>query len=292
MLSLVPPQQSTLPPTAVGAEPRPGQADIASTLAAGIRDGLFEQLQRRLRASVAECSAAAPDLHGAIAVRRLQSRVLECADAMGEMKSLLDPQFARMVKLEQELATARLALQRLQAERSTLAAEERHSRHLALHDGLTSLPNGRYFRSRLAQALTPNSTAQRPLAVMYLDLDGFKPLNDAHGHPVGDELLKVIAGRLARTVRADDMVSRLGGDEFAFLMVGLSDRARLSELADRLGVIVSAPLKIGQVRCQIRPSIGIALCPEHGTTAEMLIRNADAAMYQAKRTGSGYAFCT
>jgi diguanylate cyclase (GGDEF)-like protein len=285
-------QQSLLPPATVETEPRPPRTDVASALADGIRDGLFEQLQRRLRTSVAECSIAAPDLHGEIAVRRLQSRVLECADAMDEMKSMLDPQVARLAKLEHELAGAHAALQRLQAERRTLAAEERHSRHLALHDGLTSLPNGRYFRTRLAEALTPNSTAQRPLAVMYLDLDGFKPLNDAHGHPVGDELLKVIAGRLARTVRADDMVSRLGGDEFAFLMVGLSDRARLSELADRLGVIVSAPLKIGQVRCQIRPSIGIALYPEHGTTAEMLIRNADAAMYQAKRTGSGYTFCT
>ena len=103
-------------------------------------------------------------------------------------------------------------------------------------------------------------------------------------------MLRIVAARLTQTVRAEDMVSRLGGDEFACLLGGLPSREKLSHLARNLVDVVSAPVKIGQIKLTVRPSIGIALCQSDGATAEALLKNADAAMYRAKRGQTGYAF--
>ena len=126
--------------------------------------------------------------------------------------------------------------------------------------------------------------------MLYLDLDDFKKVNDTHGHAVGDELLRVVAARLSRSVRADDVVSRLGGDEFACLLGDLPAREQLSHLACKVLDAVAAPCQIGPLRLHIRPSIGIAVCPSDGETADLLLEHADAAMYNAKRHRSGYAF--
>ena len=126
--------------------------------------------------------------------------------------------------------------------------------------------------------------------MLYLDLDGFKPINDIYGHATGDELLKIVAARLNQAVRSEDMVSRLGGDEFACLLSDLPSREQLSHMACKLFDAVSAPVKIGQLTLTVRPSIGMAMCHDDGATAEELIKNADVAMYRAKRQQSGYAF--
>ena len=167
---------------------------------------------------------------------------------------------------------------------------ERRARHLALHDGLTSLPNRRFFRERLDHALSQVAPQRPAIAVLYLDLDGFKPINDAHGHATGDELLKIVAARLARAVRAGDMVGRLGGDEFACLLADSLNREQLTQLANKLVDAVSAPLQVGPLKLTVRPSIGIAICPTDGITAEALLNSADAAMYRAKRHNCGFAF--
>jgi diguanylate cyclase (GGDEF)-like protein len=126
--------------------------------------------------------------------------------------------------------------------------------------------------------------------VLYLDLDGFKPINDLHGHDAGDELLRIVAARLARSIRAEDMVCRLGGDEFACLLSDPLNRERLGHLACKLFDAVSAPLQLGPLKLTVRPSIGIAVCPTDGATTDALLKCADAAMYRAKRHQSGYAF--
>jgi diguanylate cyclase (GGDEF)-like protein len=128
------------------------------------------------------------------------------------------------------------------------------------------------------------------LAVLYLDLDGFKPINDRHGHETGDGLLRVVAARLARAVRSDDMVCRVGGDEFVCLLGDVLNRQQLSHLACKLFDAVSAPLRIGTLDLLVRPSIGIAVCPQDGDTTDALLRRADTAMYRAKRQQLGYAF--
>ena len=128
------------------------------------------------------------------------------------------------------------------------------------------------------------------MAVLYLDLDDFKPINDEYGHDTGDELLKIVAARLARAVRAHDLVSRVGGDEFACLLLDVPSREQLSHMACKLLDAVAAPIKLGELELTVRTSIGIATNTDPCASAAVLIRSADAAMYVAKRRKCGYAF--
>lgn len=207
------------------------------------------------------------------------------------LQTTLAAETGRRLQLEREVLQVRSALERARAELAGTRAGERQARHLALHDGLTSLPNRRFFLQRLDEALRRFSPEHPALAVLYLDLDEFKPINDLYGHDAGDELLRIVAARLARAVRAEDAMSRLGGDEFACLPVDFDSEAHLAQLASKLFDTVSAPLKLGRLTLRIRPSIGVATCPANGRTADALLRSADAAMYRAKREQSGYAFC-
>jgi diguanylate cyclase len=210
--------------------------------------------------------------------------------ALDQLHATLAHELGRHRQLEREALQARAALALAHAALVGTQAGEQRARHMALHDGLTSLPNRSFFRERLGAALAGPARHRPTLAVLYLDLDGFKPINDAHGHDVGDELLRVVALRLARAVRADDMVSRLGGDEFACLIGDVMNRGQLQHLACKLFDAISAPLKIGTLTFTVRPSIGIAICTEHGSTTDTLLKHADAAMYWAKRQQTGYAF--
>ena len=182
------------------------------------------------------------------------------------------------------------ALARSQQDLAQAHAARLQASHRALHDGLTTLPNRDCFRQRLELELAQPGCAASGLAVLYLDLDGLKLINDGHGHAVGDELLRIVAARLARSVRAQDMVCRLGGDEFACLLGNVFNRDQLSHLACKLFDAVSAPLKIGDLGLTVRPSIGIAVCPTDGNNSDALLRHADSAMYRAKRQQLGYAF--
>jgi len=167
---------------------------------------------------------------------------------------------------------------------------ERRARHLAQHDSLTALPNRSHFSERLDQALRGDDEQAPALAVLFLDLDGFKPINDRHGHDAGDTLLRIVAERLSRSVRSQDMVCRLGGDEFACMLNAPRDREHLSQLATKLFAAVSAPLTVGGVQISVKPSIGIAVCPSDGDTSATLLKRADSAMYRAKRRQLGFAF--
>jgi len=251
---------------------------------------LLDAVKARLRLSVGERAAheALPELLDTEG--RVQVSVLECVEALDQLQLTLSYELDRRQRLEQEVFDAHAALAQARAELAGTQAGERHARHLALHDGLTLLPNRRYFRERLEHALAHLDLAEPGLAVLYLDLDGFKPINDCHGHDVGDELLRIVATRLNRVVRSEDMVSRLGGDEFACLRAGRIPREQLALLAGKLFEAVAAPLKIGQLVLSIHPSIGVATYPEDGITAAALLKSADAAMYCAKRLRSRYAF--
>jgi diguanylate cyclase len=220
---------------------------------------------------------------------QLRADLAEFVAALDAGQAALVHELQRTRRLEVEVATARAALAEALVDLAGTRAGERHARHLALHDGLTALPNRRYFRQTLATALARRGQ-DASLAVLYLDLDGFKPINDAHGHDIGDKLLQIVAARLSRTVRAGDMVSRLGGDEFGCLIADVADRAHLASLASKLFEAVSAPVVIAPLELVVRPSIGIAVAPTDGTTAERLIASADAAMYRAKRAARGCAF--
>jgi diguanylate cyclase len=215
--------------------------------------------------------------------------LLECAQALGQLHATLATEDGRLHRLELELFDARMALALAESALAGVRDGERRARHEAQHDALTSLPNRQHFRERLQQALAAPSSQRATLAVLYIDLDDFKPVNDLHGHATGGELLRIIATRLTRALRAEDMVSRLGGDEFACLVADMPDPAGLDALARKLIAIVSAPVRLGALDLRVRPSIGIAVSPLDADGADALLSRADAAMYRAKRTKTGVA---
>lgn len=168
-------------------------------------------------------------------------------------------------------------------------AAEAHIHHLATRDPLTTLPNRSTFRDRLIQHVRQAQRQHSSFAVLFIDLDRFKLINDTLGHELGDHTLLVAADRLAAALRECDTVARLGGDEFAVIAADLRDNDTAVRLAETLIQQLSAPFMAHQHRLHIDASIGVAVFPEHGDTADQLIRRADLAMYKAKQLGGGRA---
>jgi diguanylate cyclase (GGDEF)-like protein len=154
----------------------------------------------------------------------------------------------------------------------------------AYYDSLTGLPNRQLFKDRLEQQLAISRRTDAGCALLFIDLDRFKNVNDSLGHSAGDELLKAAADRLAATLRESDTLARIGGDEFTVIAPDMSAR-EATALAGRIHEALTKPLDIQGVACVVHASIGVAMFPHDGITAEMLIRNADTAMYRAKAAG-------
>jgi diguanylate cyclase (GGDEF)-like protein/PAS domain S-box-containing protein len=174
--------------------------------------------------------------------------------------------------------------------RDRLAAQAR-IHHLAHHDTLTGLPNRMAFMQRLEQALGERQSAGGTLALMFVDLDHFKRVNDSLGHLAGDELLRTVSSRLVDALRGSDVVGRFGGDEFMVLLSDVADRRDAEGVARKLLQVVQAPVKLQEQAVSVSPSIGIAFFPRDGTQAEDLVKHADTAMYVAKSEGrAAYRF--
>jgi diguanylate cyclase (GGDEF)-like protein/PAS domain S-box-containing protein len=162
---------------------------------------------------------------------------------------------------------------------------EHQIEHLAYHDALTGLPNRLLFVDRLDTALTRARRAEEAIAVLFVDIDHFKSINDSLGHTAGDILLRTLAARLRSTLRNEDTVARLGGDEFTVLVTGIKDPNDLLRLAQKLHTTIKAPVEVAGRELSVSASIGVGLFPQDGETAEQLLRNADLAMYRAKELG-------
>ncbi len=163
--------------------------------------------------------------------------------------------------------------------------------HQAYHDGLTGLPNRLLFRDRLNLAVVQAKRHGGMLAVMFIDLDKFKSINDDLGHAAGDQLLKAVSARLAKCLRQGDTVARLGGDEFTLLLPNITQRDDAENAARKVLAVLSQPFRIGQQEHVTGASIGIAVYPDDGDTIETLMQNADIAMYDVKAQGrNNYAF--
>ncbi|MGH9422444.1 MAG: putative bifunctional diguanylate cyclase/phosphodiesterase, partial [Thermoanaerobaculia bacterium] len=163
-------------------------------------------------------------------------------------------------------------------------------RHQAMHDGLTDLPNRMMLFDRLSAALEEARSEGRPIALLIMDLDRFKDVNDTFGHHFGDVLLKQVAFRLRNQLHSDDTVARLGGDEFAIVLTSAVDASAVAMTARRILNTLQQPFFVeGQV-LEVGASIGIALYPKHGSDARTLMRRADVAMYATKQTSSGFTF--
>jgi diguanylate cyclase (GGDEF)-like protein len=216
--------------------------------------------------------------------------LLECVAALEEMHQALQRETAQRQELERAYRGTHKALAQAEADLAFVRSGECKARHEALHDELTALPNRRHLLEQLGHALATRRPEHVGPTVIYIDLDHFKAVNDTHGHGVGDEVLRITAARLSAAVRHGDLVVRLGGDEFACLLQGVADAAPLRQLCAKLLDAVSRPMKVADLQLLVCPSIGVAMCPQHGTAAKDLMACADAAMYAAKRERRGFAF--
>jgi diguanylate cyclase (GGDEF)-like protein len=165
---------------------------------------------------------------------------------------------------------------KLAAERALMVAQ---------HDALTGLANRRLLREEAERSLAATRRQGHRLAVLFMDLDRFKPINDTHGHEVGDKLLKAVARRIGRKLRAEDVIGRMGGDEFVAVLVGIADSEDAGIVAGNIVATLGRPYRVNGLTLEVGVSVGISLFPTHGDTVDLLFKRADAAMYSAKRGG-------
>ena len=179
-------------------------------------------------------------------------------------------------------------LDELESWQSHLQNENETLAHQASHDSLTNLPNRAYFETRLTRTLRSLNNVSEKVAVLFLDSDRFKDINDTYGHAAGDAVLVAVATRVRAQLREDDVVARLGGDEFAILLTPLHKIEDAQRIADKIIASMLEPILLPGQGCVVTSlSIGIAVYPEHGASAQELLCAADSAMYQAKRLDRG-----
>lgn len=184
--------------------------------------------------------------------------------------------------LAAELETLRSINARLLREIALLRQREAHALRLADRDGLTGLYNRRRMPELIGQAIDEAALLGRRLGVLFIDLDGFKHINDHYGHAIGDELLNTVAGRIATRARTGDIVCRYGGDEFIVLLPHIPDRDAALEVAATIAERVSLPCKVAGEELMVTAAIGVSMYPEDGGTAAELLDRADQEMYRVK----------
>lgn len=169
---------------------------------------------------------------------------------------------------------------------TTFKEQQRQLEHLAHFDALTELPNRVLLADRLHQGMVQAQRRGQMLALVFLDLDGFKRINDDHGHQVGDHMLTTLASRMTQALRQGDTLARVGGDEFVAVLIDLADAATCEPLLQRLLTAAAEPVQLGELTLQVSASMGITFYPQvQELGAEQLLRQADQAMYQAKAAG-------
>lgn len=251
-----------------------------------------EQIKNVVEECAKDLSSVNLVLKESLSDQDCQPRIEQAVDKSGEVEN-------KVQEAAEELSVVNQALEKEVNERELLEHQlisvkerEESARQASLHDPLTGLPNRILFNDRLEHGLDQAKRHGWTLAIMFLDLDDFKGINDVYGHEAGDLVLQIISKRLQENTRIDDTVSRHGGDEFLYLLMEVESKQDITLIAKKLIQAIQVPCDIGSGRLVINPSIGISVFPKHGEFADALIKNADKAMYQAKRTKSGYAFAS
>ncbi len=186
-------------------------------------------------------------------------------------------------KVSQALADTNKQLeQKVQERTAELSNANQHLQFLATHDNLTGLPNRFLFFDRLDQAIRKSRRQKNRFALLFIDIDDFKKVNDTYGHVTGDEVLQNVAKFLELTVRDSDTVARLAGDEFTVILDNVQSNDNVEAIVQKIVGAVSQPIKTEQAEIVITVSIGVSLYPDHGEDTETLLRKADAAMYRIK----------
>ncbi|MCM3171836.1 sensor domain-containing diguanylate cyclase [Paenibacillus sp. MER 99-2] len=181
-------------------------------------------------------------------------------------------------------------IKELDVEYNKVKISEKISKHLSMHDSLTGLPNRRAFNERLIWAINHAEPSEGRFAVLFVDTDGFKQINDTYGHEVGDQVLVETAKRLKENIRSTDSVARLSGDEFSIILNQLNDDHDAEVVCEKLGAAFSVPIEVPGYSINLSLSIGISIYPRHADEPAELLRYADQAMYRIKKNGkSGYA---
>lgn len=208
----------------------------------------------------------------------VEVKVQEASEKLSQVNQGLENEVKERHRLEQELAD--------------VTEQQKDTLHASLHDALTGLPNRALFNDRLEHGIEQAKRQGWTLAVMFLDLDKFKLINDTYGHDAGDAVLLTIAKRLTDTTRTDDTISRYGGDEFLYLLMQISEDQDAAIVAKKIIESVQAPCDVGGGELKVNTSIGISIFPRDGDTVEALVKSADVAMYRAKQSQCGYAFAS
>jgi diguanylate cyclase (GGDEF)-like protein len=210
----------------------------------------------------------------------IQANMQHASETLSVLVTALEGAVSEREMLDHQLAAA--------------VEQEEGARHASLHDALTGLPNRALFNDRLERGFALAKRHGWTLALMFVDLDDFKEINDRYGHDIGDSVLQTIARRLQDNTRGEDTVSRHGGDEFLYLAMDIQKEANISLIAEKIIKEIEAPLNINvrdlNTSLSVTASIGISIFPRHGNDADMLVKSADKAMYTAKQKKCGYFF--
>ena len=214
----------------------------------------------------------------------VEHKVAKAANDLKLVNAKLAKELAERIVIESELADTKTDLAEVRDNLSKAQVKEEEAQQLALQDALTGLPNRVSFEQSLDHGLIQAKRHGWGLAVLFIDIDKFKSINDTYGHDLGDQVLLMVANRLQSSIRDQDMVSRWGGDEFVCLLFEVKQEADVTRLAEKIINRIAEACEFNGTTLSIRASIGIAIYPADGETADILFKNADTAMYKAKGT--------
>lgn len=214
----------------------------------------------------------------------VEHKITKAAVDLKRVNTKLSKELADRIAIESELADAKTELAEVRVDLLESRTKEEEAQKIALQDALTGLPNRVLFEQGLDHGLIQAKRHGWKLAVLFIDIDKFKSINDSHGHDAGDHVLVTVAHRLQTFIRGEDRISRWGGDEFVCLLLEVKQEANVTSLAEKMIDRLAEPCEFNGNVFSIKVSIGIAIYPTHGETANILFKNADTAMYRAKRT--------
>lgn len=214
----------------------------------------------------------------------VEQKVEQAADDLKLVNVKLAKEITERIALESELADTKTDLAEVRDDLLKSQVKEEEAQQIALQDALTGLPNRVSFEQGLNHGLIQAKRHGWGLAVLFIDIDKFKSINDSYGHDLGDKVLLMVANRLQSSVRDEDMVSRWGGDEFVCLLLEVKQEADVTSLAEKMINRIAEDCEFNGTVLSIKASIGIAIYPADGETADVLFKNADTAMYKAKGT--------
>jgi len=213
-----------------------------------------------------------------------EKKVTKAAEDLHQVNADLTEQVIDRINIESELKQTKKDLLEVRTDLSKSQVKEKDALHIALHDSLTGLPNRLLIEQHLDHGLTQSRRHGWKLALLFIDLDKFKNINDSYGHDIGDKVLITVAQRLQDFVRGEDIVSRWGGDEFICVLLDIKLEEEVINLAKKIAARISEDCNFDGTIVSISATIGIAICPRDGETADILFKKVDRAMYRSKGT--------